>query len=59
MTYVKIDHPRRIDQFIDYFGESRHTASSDRRPYAVEGRESHHEASYESVMSADALYAPM
>jgi hypothetical protein len=30
---VKINHPRRIDQFIDYFGEPRPAASGDPRPY--------------------------
>jgi hypothetical protein len=28
MTPVKIDHPRSIDQFIDYFGEPRRPASN-------------------------------
>lgn len=36
MTYVKIDHPRRIDQVIDYFAESRRAASTDPRPYGGE-----------------------
>jgi hypothetical protein len=33
MTLVKMDHPRRIDRFIDYFGEPRRPASSDPRPH--------------------------
>jgi hypothetical protein len=32
MTLVKIDHPRRIDPFIDYFGEPRRPASSASSP---------------------------
>ena len=28
MTLVKTDRPRRIDQFIDYFGKSRLEAAS-------------------------------
>jgi hypothetical protein len=28
MTLIKSDHPRRIDQFIDYFGEPRRPAWS-------------------------------
>ena len=31
MMLIKIDRPRRIDQIIDYFGESLR-ASSDERP---------------------------
>ena len=33
MTLVKIDHPRRIDQFLDYFGEPYRAASGDPRPH--------------------------
>jgi hypothetical protein len=29
MTLVKIDHPRRIDQFIDYFGDASRAGSND------------------------------
>jgi hypothetical protein len=32
MTLVKSDHPRWIDQFIYYFGESPRPASSGRPP---------------------------
>ncbi len=32
MTLVKPDRPRRIDRVIDYFGDSRHGASSGSRP---------------------------
>lgn len=31
MTLAKTDHPRRIDQFIDYFGEAPHGAVPDPR----------------------------
>jgi hypothetical protein len=31
MTLLKIDHPRRIDQIIDYFGDSRRAGSNDPR----------------------------
>ena len=32
MTLVKPDRPRRIDRVIDYFGDTRHGASSGQRP---------------------------
>jgi hypothetical protein len=32
MKLVKPDRPRRIDRVIDYFGDSRHGASSGPRP---------------------------
>ncbi|HSE93177.1 MAG TPA: hypothetical protein VLF19_07710 [Methylomirabilota bacterium] len=31
MTLVKIDHPRRIDRVIDYFGQPRRAGSMIRR----------------------------
>ena len=59
MTPVKMDHPRRIDQFIDYFGQSCCIASSDPRPYggdAVNPRAPHRrEAVHEGVITAAAL----
>ena len=33
MTLVKTDRVRRIDQFIDYFGERRHGAATERVPH--------------------------
>lgn len=43
MTLVKIDHPRRIDQFLDYFGEPCHAVSSEPqyRGAMVDPREPH------------------
>ena len=35
MTLVKTDHPRRIDQVIDYFGDTRQGARTD--PHLGEG----------------------
>lgn len=60
MTYLEIDRPRRIDQFIDYFGDSRPAASTDRLPYggAVAAHDSRPgEAAYERATSADAFHA--
>jgi hypothetical protein len=63
MTLVKIDHLRRIDQFVDYFGEPRRTASNGPRPYgiaAVDAREPRRgEAASASVMTAHTFYAPV
>jgi hypothetical protein len=41
MTLVKIDRPRRIDQFIDYFGELRRPTSNGSPPpgTAIDPRE--------------------
>jgi hypothetical protein len=33
MTFAKIDHPRRIDQFVDSFGETRGAAAESERPW--------------------------
>lgn len=33
MAFAKIDDPRRIDQFVDYFGETRGAAAESRRPW--------------------------
>ncbi len=61
MTLVKIDHPRRIDQVVDYFREPHRAASSDPRPYggaAVDPREPRRVgAASESVMIVHAFYA--
>ena len=60
MTYLEIDRPRRIDQFIDYFGDSRPAVSTDRPPNG--GAAAAHdtrpgEAACERVTSADAFHA--
>jgi hypothetical protein len=34
MKLAKIDHPRRVDQFVDYFGETRRAVPQSRRPGA-------------------------
>lgn len=62
MTLAKIDHPRRIDQFVDYFGEPRRAAPDSRRPWADAGdpRETRRpEAESVWVMTAHAFYAPV
>lgn len=58
MTLVKIDHPRRIDQFLDYFGEPCHATSNEQRygGVAVDPSEPHGgEAASESMVTARAF----
>ncbi len=63
MTLAKIDHPRRIDQFVDYFGEPRRDTSHSWRPRgdtAGDPRETHRpEAESMWVVTAHAFYAPV
>lgn len=59
MTFVKIDHPRRIDQFLDHFGEPCRRTVSNEQPYrgaVVDPREPHgRETASESTVTARAF----
>jgi hypothetical protein len=33
MAFANMDHPRRIDQLVEYFGETRGAAAESRQPW--------------------------